>query len=44
VNVVKKQLDFSSIILLVFDFTQLNSEASEKEKRYGSSGFEGINV
>jgi hypothetical protein len=34
VNVVKKQLDFSSIILLVFDFTQLNSEASEKEKRY----------
>ena len=32
-DVVKRQLQFSSIILLVLDYTQLNAEAAEKVKR-----------
>jgi hypothetical protein len=32
-DVVKRQLDASSIVLLVLDFTQLNTDASEKVKR-----------
>jgi hypothetical protein len=32
-DVVKRQLQFSSIILLVLDYTQLNADAAEKVKR-----------